>query len=456
METISDENNPYVLHSDGNYFTRAKKAGFGGYINNPDGLTLVEYTEQIKDSKYHFCYEILGLKRGLEIALSMGVKHIVAYGDDKTLMENISSLSKILKSKNLSGKDLDCLPNNSKVELYIEVLDIIKNFDSFKCQYIPREENKYSDSLSRRYATLIEKNYIHQFYDDLRRSEQNLEKGIRPKRRQFFSAPTIIKMQEKNNPFLVAPARNRPLRTMSRNEFKKDYQFLFMEVGTNDTHKTLKVFYYENQNSLEKPIILDTQIFLKEDFNINNYLDVLNTNLPKINLNRSLWLHSNVVEFNAMFEQKEKIPRDDETFAKFVQTYNLFKQLPKIWCHHFPFEHKFSNEIIQKRNHELELKQQEMQSMEDLFAIFSNPKISTKERKKSFGLMFRYSIKEHEEILGRELSIEEKKICRDDFEKKLKVYLDDKIKEFKQEKYNSLNNNSDEHDDTKRISHMKI
>lgn len=143
-ENDNNNNQTYILHSDGNYFTRAKKAGFGGYITDNEGTTLVEYTEQIKDLKYHFCYEILGLIRGLEIARSMHIKNIVAYGDDKTLMENVSTLSKILKNKSISPSELDCLPNNSKIELYIQVLELIKDFDTFSCHYIPREENKYS------------------------------------------------------------------------------------------------------------------------------------------------------------------------------------------------------------------------------------------------------------------------------------------------------------------------
>lgn len=431
------DNNTYILYSDGNYFTRAKKAGFGGYIHDPEGTTLVEYTEQIKDTKYHFCYEILGLIRGLDIARSMNIKNLIAYGDDKTLMENISTLSKILKNSDLSADQLDSLPNNSKIELYIEALELIKSFDNFECHYIPREENKYSDSLSRRYANLIEKNYINLFHDDLRRSEQNLEKGIRPKRRQFFSAPTVIKMQEKNNPFLVAPSRNKPLRTMSRTEFKKNYQFVFMEVGTNEQFKTVKMFYYKDKDHLENPVILSTSTFAKDAFSLSDYLDILNNNYHKIDTKRPLWLHSNITEINAMFEQKEKIPRDDFIFSQFVDVYKNFSTSPRVFCHHFPFDHKFSNEIIQKRNRELEAKQVEMQSMEELFAVFSDTKLSIKERKKSFGLMFRYHIKENEEILGRELTDIEKNQYRKSFEKNVKEYMAVRIEDLKQEKKDS-------------------
>lgn len=449
------KNKTYILHSDGNYFTRAKKAGFGGYIDDPEGTTLVEYTEQIKDLKYHFCYEILGLIRGLDIAKSMNIKHIIAYGDDKTLMENVATLSKILKNTSLSPSELDCLPNNSKIELYIEVLELVKSFESFECHYIPREENKYSDSLSRRYANLIEKNYINLFYDDLRRSELNLEKGIRPKRRQFFSAPTVIKMQEKNNPFLVAPSRNKPLRTMSRTEFKKNYQFVFMEVGTNEQTKTVKMFYYKDKNSLENPVVLSSKTFPKDQFGLSDYLDILNNNFHKIDKKRPLWLHSNITEFNAMFEQKEKIPRDDFIFSQFVDVYNNFSATTRVFCHHFPFEHKYSNEIIQKRNRELEARQSEMQSMEELFAIFSDSKLSIKERNKSFGLMFRYHIKENEEILGRELTELEKKSYRETFEKEVKDYMAVRLEDLKKEQKNSYQYSDKKLTDSEFVSKLK-
>ena len=41
----------YRLYSDGNYFPRARKSGFGGYIVNSYGEVVVEYSEQVKQTE---------------------------------------------------------------------------------------------------------------------------------------------------------------------------------------------------------------------------------------------------------------------------------------------------------------------------------------------------------------------------------------------------------------------
>ena len=75
--------NTYHLYSDGNYFPRAKKSGFGGYIKDPSGDIIIEYTEQIKDVNNANSFEILGILRGLQLAKDHGITNIVSHCDDK-------------------------------------------------------------------------------------------------------------------------------------------------------------------------------------------------------------------------------------------------------------------------------------------------------------------------------------------------------------------------------------
>ena len=63
----------FRLYSDGNYFPRAKRSGFGGYIKNQMDEIIAEFSEEIKDKQYIQNFELLGIIRGLQIAEDMGV-----------------------------------------------------------------------------------------------------------------------------------------------------------------------------------------------------------------------------------------------------------------------------------------------------------------------------------------------------------------------------------------------
>ena len=90
----------YHLYSDGNYFPRAKKSGFGGYIESPTGEIVVEYTEQIRQSEYTFNFELFGIIRGLQLAEDMGIEHVISHCDEKT---TVGRLQEIMKSKSLKN-----------------------------------------------------------------------------------------------------------------------------------------------------------------------------------------------------------------------------------------------------------------------------------------------------------------------------------------------------------------
>ena len=156
----------YHLYSDGNYFPRAKKSGFGGYIESPTGEIVVEYTEQIKDVNNAYSFEILGILRGLQLAKDHGITNIVSHCDDKN---TASKLIEIFETKESTVDD------TPKPELYQQVVDISKDFKKIKFEYIPRHLNKYADNLSRKYAVLMEENYLRQFSQDLDKSERFFE-----------------------------------------------------------------------------------------------------------------------------------------------------------------------------------------------------------------------------------------------------------------------------------------
>ena len=100
----------FHLYSDGNYFPRAKKSGFGGFILDPEGDIIIEYTEQIKQPEYVFNFELLGIIRGLQLAEDMGIQNLVSHCDEKT---TVGRLKEIIETGTCSD-----IPLNAKPELF--------------------------------------------------------------------------------------------------------------------------------------------------------------------------------------------------------------------------------------------------------------------------------------------------------------------------------------------------
>ena len=235
----------YHLYSDGNYFPRAKKSGFGGYIESPTGEIVVEYTEQIKDVNNAYSFEILGILRGLQLAKDHGITNIVSHCDDKN---TASKLIEIFETKESTVDD------TPKPELYQQVVDISKDFKKIKFEYIPRHLNKYADNLSRKYAVLMEENYLRQFSQDLDKSERFFENEKNPEKRFFFSHPKMIRVPHKNNPFLIAQYRNKKVRKVSKEENKTEYNYIYTEFFKKDNEMILRNYVYKKDESLNKVI----------------------------------------------------------------------------------------------------------------------------------------------------------------------------------------------------------
>jgi len=168
----------YHLYSDGNYFPRAKKSGFGGYIEDPKGELVIEYTEQIKQTEYIHSFELLGIIRGLQIAKDKGIDNIVSHCDDK----NTASRLKEIFEQNINKATM-------KPELYEKIIELSKSFKKIKFEYIPRAQNKYADSLSRRYASLMEDNFLKHYDQELLSAERKFAQNTKTSKRLFFFSP---------------------------------------------------------------------------------------------------------------------------------------------------------------------------------------------------------------------------------------------------------------------------
>lgn len=384
----------YHLYSDGNYFPRAKKSGFGGYIQNSAGEILVEYSEQIKQPDYIFSFELLGIIRGLQIAKSRGIDSIVSHCDDKNTA---------FKLKEIFEDKIFNVPPAMKPELYQEIVELSKDFKKIKFEYIPRSNNKHADSLSRRYATMMEENFLRQYSHELYTSSINLTNPKPPKKRVFFSHPNIIQALHKNNPFLVAQYRNKKVRKVSKAEQQHDYNYLFTELFQKDDGLIVcQTIYNKDYKSVfeKKSVYPDC----KDPFiqYTQSLVDILNS--PQLKDKPNIWIDTNYRHFNNVFEQKEKINTD--YWKQFQNVYQSLNSFSRVFFNHFPFEPKYQpeNENTEHLKKNLE---NNIESLESLFNKFENG-VLNKEKNKHFGSIIRYHLKQYEETLQRELSDIEK------------------------------------------------
>ncbi len=380
----------YHLYSDGNYFPKAKKSGFGGYITSPSGEVLVEYTEQIKEKEHSHSFEILGIIRGLEIAKNKGIEHIISHCDDKTTAK---------KLKEFFEDGVYGIPKNIKPELFQQVIDLSKHFKTLSFEYIPRSLNKYADALSRRYASLMEENFTRQYHQELDFSENKFKHEYKTNKRIFFSHSSIVRNPNKVNPFLVAQVRNKKIRKVSREEQNKPYSYVFNEVFTIEKKTHIRSFLYDEKCQLKfkNETIKDT-----ESFDLNTYINTLSENLSLINEKfgtKHVWIASNFRAANLILEQKEKIPNDIwDSLLTLHKTLNKFEN---TFFNHLHFDHVYSPEIapIESKKKKLD---EEIYSLEDLMEKLEQSEF-VKEKSKYFGEIIRHQLRNYKHILEREL-----------------------------------------------------
>lgn len=384
--------NTYHLYSDGNYFPRAKRSGFGGYIKDPSGDILIEYTEQIKQSEYTFNFELLGIIRGLQLAEDMGVEHLVSHCDEKT---TVGRLQEIM----LTGTCNE-IPLNAKPELFQKIVDLTTKFKSISFEYIPRNQNKHSDSLSRRYATLMEKNFLTHYDNELDYSEKVFADTQKLTKKAFFAHPAMKRIEYKNNPYLVAPVRNKKVRKFSKQEQQDNYEYLFIETHIDNNTMSFKAFHYD-QNK-EKSLLTETSFSLEEN-HLKKYCDFLTNTLNQISHDK-IWINNNNKHFNDFFEQKEKII--NANFPIFKQVHTSLNNFIKVMFNNFPFEHEFSPEIAQKEKDKKALSEN-IESVDSLIEQFQNGSLG-KDKKKAFGLLVRHHLRNYKNTLERDLNEIEK------------------------------------------------
>lgn len=319
----------FKLYTDGNSFPRAKRSGFGGSIQDPSGEIILEFTEQVRDPQYIHSFELLGIIRGLKLALEHGVKDIISYCDDKNVNKRMNQIFQ---------DGIQSIEIFKKPELYHQIIELSKKFNSIEFQYIPREFNKRADHLSRCYAKTMENTWLKQYQHDLDTSAINLSRNQEPKRKAFFSHPNIVRIINKSNPFLVSQQRNKMARSALRNQDRNQYNYIFVEYFSNKNGISLvySLFDYQQKcltsKTVTSPTLEKTQLIDFFHQNLISFIQTVVQDFPNVT---NIWINSNNDNIMKYTEQFEKIPSKNwKVFTELFACMHLFN---KVVFHILPF-----------------------------------------------------------------------------------------------------------------------
>jgi ribonuclease HI len=224
-----------ILYTDGCYYMDAEVGGIGGYLVDENNYTLCEFSELIETKKLFNKHEYIAFKKGLKIAFDKGIKDIYCYTDAK-------HIATLFNEK--------IIPNSIKSDrLLHSIFKLAQKFNSINIEYLPREENKRADNLSRKLIL-----------------ERGLQKNLKNIEKPFFSEKFLF---------------SAPFKELDKEEFKEkckatqNYFIFETEVLAHEKY-ALKVFhiFYENQEvKILKQLRYDlsfTNELLKESLNIIN------------------------------------------------------------------------------------------------------------------------------------------------------------------------------------------
>lgn len=166
----------YKLYTDGSHLTLDNIAGYGGYIENNKGKTILEFSELVEDEELFAKHERVGLKRGLQLALEKGITSLHCYTDEQVLAQICS-----IKDENI--KD-----NYFNTNLLKEIRELIEKFEDIEFTYIPREFNRKADQLSRREVLKAKKQLEIDFPEDKKFVSKNFDSSTNYKKKDNFIA----------------------------------------------------------------------------------------------------------------------------------------------------------------------------------------------------------------------------------------------------------------------------
>lgn len=125
----------YELYTDGAYQPDEAIAGIGGYLLDPLGNCIFEFSKPITDPNLFRYHEAIALIHGLKKSLEHGVKDLVCFSDD-------ISFRNIFNSHELTENGNRANPFRQ------EIFELKTQFENILFTHLPRKINKRADKLA--------------------------------------------------------------------------------------------------------------------------------------------------------------------------------------------------------------------------------------------------------------------------------------------------------------------
>lgn len=359
-----DQSQYHTLYTDGCYMEELFFLGYGGYIKNKDNEILVEYTEKIdsKELKHH--HEILSLIHGLKLAKDMNLDKLLVLTDSLNNVLTIKNLHHLVcdKHKICDNKALSNYVSNGKQsKLIAEAINLIKDFKDFKIYFIPREENKHADELSRQSLHRNKDTYYESLEKALNKTEKCLSSRKKEEKQIFFSHPNLVHVDAILNPFLEAKEKSYSILEQQKEEMSflaKEDKLYILE----DKHNEMIFCVYHDQynyeyflNSIELPIKKSNQTinqYEKEVEKIHYYAfkDALekiteikiDNDEPKENLG-IYFKNKHVIK---LFQCSAKMDLDNDNFSILCDLYQEMNHFSEIRIRHSLNKHHLHTEEV--------------------------------------------------------------------------------------------------------------
>lgn len=122
-----------VIYSDGGSRGNPGIAGIGVSIQDKEGNELRAISEYIGEQTNNVA-EYTAIRRGLEVALDLGIEKVTCYLDSELVVKQIKGEYKV--------------KNERMIPMYNMVMPLTKKFKSFEIIHVRRELNKRADQLA--------------------------------------------------------------------------------------------------------------------------------------------------------------------------------------------------------------------------------------------------------------------------------------------------------------------
>ncbi len=134
-EQVAPESDTATVYTDGASRGNPGPSGIGYYIIGADGRELKRGGEFLGMSNSRLA-EYYGLKEGIEQAIELGLKRVSFISDNLMMVNQMNGVYKV--------------KNQDLMQVYFDVLELLKNFESYSFTHVPRSQNKEADTEANR------------------------------------------------------------------------------------------------------------------------------------------------------------------------------------------------------------------------------------------------------------------------------------------------------------------